>query len=152
MAISEPDRHHLYEAARRGAWDERAAGTLMSLLPPVGWADVATKQDLEALRRSLRGDITELRGELHREIGGLRSELHHEIGQLRSEIGALHAKTFSELGALRAETFSEFGALRAEVGAIRGDLLAQTRAMIVAMAGFFVATSAVVIAATRLGT
>jgi hypothetical protein len=86
MSASEPARHHLYEAARTGRWDDEAAEALMSLLPPVGWADVATKQDLRALEDSLRGDIAELRGETRGAIGDLRAEMHHEIGLVRSEI------------------------------------------------------------------
>ena len=33
----------------------------MEMLPPVGWADVATKRDLDALRQQLLADV---RGEL----------------------------------------------------------------------------------------
>jgi hypothetical protein len=39
---------------------EEAADTLMELLPPVGWADVATKTDLQHLRDELKGDMLNL--------------------------------------------------------------------------------------------
>ena len=47
-SIDERARHDLFEAVqdKLGA---RHADTLMSLLPPVGWAEVATKADLGAL-------------------------------------------------------------------------------------------------------
>lgn len=48
MAVDERHRHALHEAARR-ALGEEAALTLMEMLPPVGWADVATKHDLDQL-------------------------------------------------------------------------------------------------------
>ena len=48
MAIDEARRHELHEKARRVLGAE-AGDTLMELLPPVGWADVATKQDVETL-------------------------------------------------------------------------------------------------------
>jgi hypothetical protein len=40
--------------------DEEAADTLMELLPPVGWADVATKTDLQHLRDEIKGDMHSL--------------------------------------------------------------------------------------------
>ena len=45
MAVDERGRLRLAEAAKRVFGDE-AGITLMELLPPVGWADVATKHDL----------------------------------------------------------------------------------------------------------
>jgi hypothetical protein len=45
IAVDERGRLQLADAANRVFGDE-AGITLMELLPPVGWADVATKQDL----------------------------------------------------------------------------------------------------------
>jgi hypothetical protein len=45
MAVDERHRLQLADAAKRAFGDD-AGITLMELLPPVGWADVATKQDL----------------------------------------------------------------------------------------------------------
>jgi len=45
MAISEQSRHELYQRLEE-ALGTAAASTLMEHLPPVGWADVATKHDL----------------------------------------------------------------------------------------------------------
>jgi hypothetical protein len=33
-------------------------------LPPVGWAELATRGDLEGLRGELKGEMAELRGEV----------------------------------------------------------------------------------------
>ena len=62
MSISERDRHDLYLAVE-GLIGTDQADTMMSLLPPVGWADVATKHDLAALedRLELRFDAVDLR-------------------------------------------------------------------------------------------
>jgi hypothetical protein len=78
MALSERDRHALYEAAR-AELGETAADTLMELLPPVGWADVATKADVESLYNRIEALAYR---ELLREVGGL----HAEIGGIRDEI------------------------------------------------------------------
>jgi hypothetical protein len=48
MAVDERSRLELADAAKRAFGDD-AGITLMELLPPVGWADVATKHDLAAL-------------------------------------------------------------------------------------------------------
>ncbi len=48
MAISEESRHHLYQRLEEVLGLKEAA-VLMEHLPPVGWADVATKRDLDAL-------------------------------------------------------------------------------------------------------
>ena len=46
MAVDERSRHELY-LRLESVVGQREADTLMSLLPPVGWAEVATKHDLE---------------------------------------------------------------------------------------------------------
>ena len=48
MSVDERRRLQLADAAKRALGDD-AGVTLMEMLPPVGWADVATKQDLLAL-------------------------------------------------------------------------------------------------------
>ena len=58
MAVDERGRLQLADAAKR-AFGEDAGITLMELLPPVGWADVATKHDLARL--DLRFDALEAR-------------------------------------------------------------------------------------------
>ena len=48
MSITNEDRYHLQERATEVLGTKEGA-TLMELLPPVGWADVATKRDLDQL-------------------------------------------------------------------------------------------------------
>jgi hypothetical protein len=93
MAVDERGRLELAEAAKR-ALGENAGITLMELLPPVGWADVATKHDLTVLRGDLdlvRDDLRELRDEFN----GLRGEfngLRDEFNGLRGEFNGLRGE------------------------------------------------------------
>ncbi len=57
--VSDQDRRELYEALEREL-GRGAATTMMELLPPVGWGDLARQSDLVAVR----GEIAELRGEI----------------------------------------------------------------------------------------
>jgi hypothetical protein len=109
MSISEAERHEIYELIK-SATSDRVANNVMSMLPPVGWADVATKSDLAATKT-----------ELHAEIGSLRSELHTEIGAVRSDIEALRSELHTEIGAVR----SEFGSLRADMHVLRADVMSE---------------------------
>ena len=65
MSIDERSRHELFLAAEKTLGRQQTE-TLMELLPPVGWAEVATKQDLSALedRMSLRFDLVDQRFEM----------------------------------------------------------------------------------------
>jgi hypothetical protein len=62
MTVDERSRLQLAEALKRVLGDDEGI-TMMELLPPVGWADVATKHDLLALesRVDLRFDAVDLR-------------------------------------------------------------------------------------------
>ena len=59
MSITEASRFQLRTAIGQ-ILSEEAADTLMELLPPVGWADVATKTDLQYLRDELKSDMLNL--------------------------------------------------------------------------------------------
>jgi hypothetical protein len=80
MSVDEARRLLLHDAARQ-AWGAEAALVLMEMLPPTGWADVTTKQDLERLaeRLDLRIDRVEIR------FDALRQEVSAQIadGQRR---------------------------------------------------------------------
>ena len=64
MAITEESRHRLYQRLEEVLGPEQAT-TLMEHLPPAGWADVATKRDLDHLAESLGNS---LRAEFQRDL------------------------------------------------------------------------------------
>lgn len=105
MAISENDRYEMHKWFVDNA-GEQVARTLMAHLPPVGWADVATKRDLEHLEdvlrlelraesSALKGDMHELRGELHL----LRADVNEK---LRGHLAVIMGLNISLAGALVA--------------------------------------------------
>jgi len=63
MSIDERTRHKLYRTLEERLGREEA-DAMMDLLPPVGWADVATKHDVEDLRRNVDLQFEHLRAEL----------------------------------------------------------------------------------------
>jgi len=76
MSVTESERKRLFTWFEEHMGEERAE-TMMRLLPPVGWADVATKHDLDALGDRLdarldtvaataRADLHEVRADLQR--------------------------------------------------------------------------------------
>ena len=69
MAITEESKRELYQHLQETMGKERAT-TLMDHLPPVGWADVATRQDLAHLREimDIRFEAMVTRGELQSEL------------------------------------------------------------------------------------
>jgi hypothetical protein len=80
MAVTEKLRHELFNEVER-VLGPRHAETLMELLPPVGWADVATKHDLDAL-----GAATSREFDLVRATMATKDDLH---GLRRDVIGWL---------------------------------------------------------------
>ena len=71
MSITEASRFQLRTAIGQ-ILSEEAADTLMELLPPVGWADVATKTDLQHLRNEMQADIKNLRDEFKGDMHALQ--------------------------------------------------------------------------------
>jgi hypothetical protein len=116
MAISEESRHHLYLRLEEVLGSEEAA-TLMEHLPPVGWADVATKRDIEGLRDSIKHDIEGLRDSAKRDIEGLRDSTKRDIEGLRDS-------TKRDLEALRYSSKGDVEALRNhDIAEVKNDII-----------------------------
>ena len=74
MSITEESRHLLFQALE-AALGRAQAVTLMEHLPPVGWADVATKRDLDHLETTLRQVEATLRAEMRADRAEVRADL-----------------------------------------------------------------------------
>lgn len=96
MSISEAERHEIYELIKEARSDP-VANNVMSLFPPVGWADVATKTDVRAAEANLRGETARLESRVDRlgsRIEVMRSDLLTEMHQsVRNQTWALVAWT-----------------------------------------------------------
>lgn len=66
------------------------ADIIMEHLPPAGWSDLATRQDVAQQGLLLRSELNEhgllLRSELRDEMAALRDELRGEISEVRIEL------------------------------------------------------------------
>jgi len=99
MTITNESRYHLHQRLEEVLGPEEAS-VLMEHLPPVGWADVATRRDLDALedRMGLRFDAMDLRFE-SMELR-LQLLLQREIRQFQARILAVMFSLASVLIAL----------------------------------------------------
>lgn len=98
-----------------------SATTLMELLPPVGWADVARRSDVESARLATTQDLllmtastsaqfnlvwTEfaaVRSEMSAEFAAVRSEMSLGFAEIRVEMyKAFHRNTLMLIGAMTA--------------------------------------------------
>lgn len=104
----------------------KEAGTLMAYLPPVGWADVATKRDLDQV------------------AGGLSVRIEQIEERLRAEI---QATKFELLAAFRQELHQE---IHSEVGALHADMRSGVRWILAAVSTLFITLAGVAFAAARL--
>lgn len=154
-----------------------SAAVLMRLLPPVGWNDFATKQDLETLGKFMQlgfnNSLLELRNELRKEFvdetGILRNSMHGEFADLRNgmqdEFASFRKEVYTEFSATRSEMSTEFAAVRSElhheIDGLRKEMNAgfldlrkemnnQTHRMFMAMLGINTLLMSVAIAAFKL--
>ena len=80
--FTDDDRRALHDALE-GALGRDPAAILMAHLPPVGWADLATKGDIA----EVKGEIAGLKGEI--------AEVKGEIAELRGDMQAQLAKVIA---------------------------------------------------------
>ena len=76
MAVGERDRRELQEALV-GTIGPGPADTQLGYLPPVGWADVATKRDLDHFATQLRLEMAEMKAEI---LQAMNAQLRWLVG------------------------------------------------------------------------
>jgi len=127
MTIDERARHELFLAAERSLGRPQTE-TLMALLPPVGWAEVATKHDLAALedRMSLRFDMVDQKFDM--------------VDERFASLGA-HLGTRFEMVDQKFDTQTAY-----LLGELDRRFNAQTRTLFLSLAGLMISLATLVIA------
>ena len=98
MAVTEHGRIVLYRHFEAEMGEEKAQ-TLMDHLLPVGWTELATKEDLRELRFATKQDLRDLRYEVKAEFAEVRAE----IADIRQTMA-----TKVDVQELRAEMYKGF--------------------------------------------
>jgi hypothetical protein len=125
MAVDERARHELHRKLDEILGPQEAA-TLMAHLPPVGWADVATKHDIMVLKR----DIDQLR-----EYMNVKFESLEESMNLRFQ--AMEDRFDGKLDSLRGDLVQQMAGFSATY----------TRTTVVSLVGALLTMTGIVFAA-----
>jgi len=113
MSIDEQSRHRLFARLEEVLGAEEAT-TLMDHLPPVGWADVATKRDLDQLAIVTKRDLDQLAIVTKRDLDHLEERMNDRFQRMDDRFESLENKLLA---------------------AFRAEIIVQTRTMIFALVG-----------------
>lgn len=133
MTSTDNDRRILHAAVEQMC-GPRPAEILMEHLPPAGWRDLATRNDVESASLLLRTDMeiefekvraefADVRAEMRAEFADVRAEMRTEFSNIRAEMAAMRAElvAYIEKG-FRSQTWKLVGALIASQSATIGAL------------------------------
>ncbi|KAA0233570.1 MAG: hypothetical protein EDR02_13095 [Actinobacteria bacterium] len=119
MSSGDRERTVLHERLDRALGND-AADTLMGYLPPVGWADVATKSDLALLRSELQVDLSRIDGRL--------SHLEARLQELDTRTAELETRLDTRSAELEARLDTRFADLETRLGTRSAELEARLEA------------------------
>ncbi|HVM36296.1 MAG TPA: hypothetical protein VM784_13275 [Actinomycetota bacterium] len=137
MAIDERSRHELFVRLEEVLGEEHAS-VLMEHLPPVGWADVATKRDLDALALATK-----------RDLGQLEERLEMKLDARFARLGA----RFAQVDARFDQADAKLEATEQRVIAVlRADMNVQTRNIMFSLVGALIGMAGLVLAGAQLVT
>ncbi len=102
MAIDEQRTRRSLHAKLADTLGDDEAALLMDYLPPVGWADVATKRDLDVLGTATKHDIDTLGAATKHDIDALRTELRAEIQVVHTELHSMRSDLHAEISDLKS--------------------------------------------------
>lgn len=85
MAMTEPARPRLHDGLKEAIGDDNA-GTLMQMLPPYSWDEIAKRSDLEAMATKFEGKIDALDTKFCGKIDALDTKFEGKIDALFAKI------------------------------------------------------------------
>jgi hypothetical protein len=125
MATTEPARHQLYRRLTETIGPDEA-DTLMELLPPTSWADVATRNDVRSLGDEMNARFIHWAAETDRRFTELRSEMNDRFAEIEGRFGAIDGRfgtldgRFEAIDARFAALDGRFEAIDARFAALDG--------------------------------
>ncbi len=131
MVVDERSRHALYRRLEEVLGPE-AATTLIEHLPPVGWADVATKHDLATLEQRIELRFAHVEERFDERFNRVDERMDERISMATSDLRA----TFERELRAQATTFGH-------------DLRAQTTTMVFGLVSVVLTMAALAFALVR---
>ncbi len=159
MSITDESRYHLHQRLEAVLGPQEAT-VLMEHLPPVGWADVATRRDLDHVESQIRLELagiesrfqvalatteTSLRRDMatRNDLESLRNEL---LGELRGDLASLETSLRGDLASMAQAIGAEIHRLDESIAVIRVDLHRELRRIQTQLLGAFLALAGILIA------
>jgi hypothetical protein len=149
MSVSEHERTQLFRWFEEHMGKERAQ-TMMALVPPVGWGDMATRRDLELLEGRLDAKIDRLDVKIDRldtRIDGLDARIDGIGGRLGGRLELVERRLDSMATAM--VTKQDLAELRAELAHSHAGLQRTLVTWMLASQATVVATVGVLLAVFR---
>lgn len=148
MVVDERSRHQLYRRLEEVLGAE-AATTLIEHLPPVGWADVATKHDLAGLEERIElrfARVDDRFNMMEERFTGLEERLHERFAGLEERSELRFARVDVRFDGMDHRITAAASALRAT---FEHELRSQTTTMMFGMVSVVLTMAALTFALVR---
>ena len=146
MAVSDQSRYELHHQLDQVLGAEHAA-TLMAHLPPVGWADVATKQDVANLAERMDSRFAASK----QDVANLAERMDSRFAAVDGRFAAMEERMDGRFAAMEQHVDERLELFHASIRAeLQGTLVSHLRVVMFGMISSVVAVGGLVIAAVKL--